>query len=53
LAGVGVEKVYPLHSPSIIKVDIVSSPKKISRSKLYFIRDISNTKIKKKLGMSL
>lgn len=53
LAGVGVEKVYPLHSPSIIKIDIVSSPKKISRSKLYFIRDISNTKIKKKLGMSL
>ncbi len=53
LEGVGVEKVYPIHSPAIIKVEIVSSPKKVSRSKLYFIRDISNARIKQKLGMSL
>ncbi len=53
LAGVGVEKVYPVHSPSIIKVTIVSSPKKVGRSKLYFIRSISNTRIRQKLGMSL
>ena len=53
LAGVGVEKVYPAHSPSIIKVTIVSSPKKVSRSKLYFIRNISSARIRAKLGMSL
>jgi len=53
VAGVGVEKVYPVHSPSIIKVTIVSSPKKVSRSKLYFIRNISSARIRQKLGMSL
>jgi large subunit ribosomal protein L19 len=37
LAGVGVEKVYPIHSPSIVKVEVVSSPKKVHRSKLYFV----------------
>ena len=38
VAGVGVEKVYPVHSPAIVKVEIVSSPKKVHRSKLYFVR---------------
>ncbi len=53
VAGVGVEKVYPVHSPSIIKAEIVSSPKKVKRSKLYFVRDVSNARIRQKLGMSL
>lgn len=53
LEGVGVEKVYPIHSPAIIKVEVVSSPKKVHRSKLYFIRKISNSRIRKKLGTSL
>jgi large subunit ribosomal protein L19 len=53
LAGVGVEKIYPLHSPAILKVEVVSSPKKVHRSKLYFVRKISGTKIRKRLGVSL
>jgi large subunit ribosomal protein L19 len=53
LAGVGVEKVYPVHSPSIIKVDVVSSPKKVHRAKLYFVRKISGTRIRQKLNTSL
>ncbi|MDO8504743.1 MAG: 50S ribosomal protein L19 [Candidatus Liptonbacteria bacterium] len=53
LAGVGVEKVYPIHSPAIVKVEIVSSPKKVHRSKLYFVRKISGANIRKKLGISL
>lgn len=53
LAGVGVERVYPLHSPSIQKVQIVSSPKKVHRSKLYFVRDISGARIRQKLDVSL
>ena len=39
VAGVGVEKVYPVHSPAIVKIQIVSSPKKVRRAKLYFIRE--------------
>src|ERR1700685_4001580 len=52
-AGVGVEKVYPIHSPAILKVEIVSSPKKVHRSKLYFVRKISGTRIRQKLDVSL
>lgn len=53
LADVGVEKVYPIHSPAILKVEVVSSPKKVHRSKLYFIRKISGSKIRAKIGTSL
>ena len=53
LADVGVEKVYPIHSPSILKVEIVSSPKKVHRSKLYFVRKISGSRIRAKIGTSL
>jgi large subunit ribosomal protein L19 len=53
VAGVGVEKVYPIHSPAIVKVQIVSAPKKVSRSKLYFVRGMSGTRIRQKLDVSL
>jgi large subunit ribosomal protein L19 len=53
LAGVGVEKVFPIHSPSIVKIDVVSSPKKVHRSKLYFVRKISGAKIRQKLKVSI
>ena len=53
VAGIGVEKVFPIHAPTLTKVDILSSPKKVKRSKLYFIRTISGKKIRQKLGVSL
>lgn len=53
VAGVGVEKIYPIHSPTISKVDVISSPKKVKRSKLYFIRDLSQKQLQRKLGVSL
>jgi len=36
--GVGVERVFPLHSPRIVGVDVVR-PGKVRRAKLYYIRD--------------
>ncbi|OGM91085.1 50S ribosomal protein L19 [Candidatus Wolfebacteria bacterium RIFCSPLOWO2_01_FULL_45_19] len=51
VAGVGVEKVYPVHSPVISRVDILSSPKKVHRAKLYYLRDLSKKKIRQKLGV--
>ena len=36
--GVGVERVFPLHSPRVVKVDVVR-PGKVRRAKLYYIRD--------------
>lgn len=53
IAGVGVEKVYPIHSPSITKVDVISSPKKVHTAKLYWVREASGVKIRQRLGVSL
>jgi len=37
--GQGVERIFPMHSPTIQKVDIVRSAK-VRRAKLYFLRDL-------------
>ena len=52
VAGVGVEKVYPIHSPLIEKVEIVNSPRKVSRAKLYYVRDLSRRETRQKIGSS-
>ncbi|MDD5099093.1 MAG: 50S ribosomal protein L19 [Candidatus Colwellbacteria bacterium] len=49
----GLEKTYPLKSPLISKIDIISSPKRVKRSKLYFVRDLSTKKIREKIGQSI
>lgn len=36
--GVGVERVFPVHSPNVVKVDVVRHGK-VRRSKLYYLRD--------------
>lgn len=53
LQEVGVEKVYPLQTPIIAKVEIISAAKKVRRSKLYYLRDLSNKKVREKLKVSL
>jgi large subunit ribosomal protein L19 len=52
VAGVGVERIFPINSPLITRVDILSSPKKIRRSKLYMLRNVSQKKIRQKLKVS-
>ena len=37
-SGVGVEKIYPLYSPTIIKIERLKSAK-VRRAKLYYLRD--------------
>ena len=48
--GVGVEKVFPVHSPSIDTVEIVRNGK-IRRAKLYYLRERvgKGAKVKEKL----
>ncbi len=37
--GQGVERVFPLHSPTISKIDVVKSAR-VRRAKLYFLRKL-------------
>ena len=36
--GCGVEKTFPIHSPNVVKVDIIRSGR-VRRAKLYYLRD--------------
>lgn len=47
-SGVGVEKIFPLYSPSIDKIEIVKQSD-VRRSKLYFIRDKVAREVKRKM----
>lgn len=47
-SGVGVEKIYPLYSPNIDKIEIVKRSK-VRRAKLYFIRDKVAREIKRQM----
>lgn len=35
--GIGVEKIFPFHSPNVLKVEITKTPK-ARRAKLYYLR---------------
>jgi len=37
--GVGVERILPLHSPRLVKVEVVKRAK-VRRAKLYYLRDL-------------
>lgn len=41
--GVGMERVFPLHSPQIVRVDIEKSAR-VRRAKLYFLRELTGKK---------
>jgi large subunit ribosomal protein L19 len=42
-AGVGVERVFPLHSPNLAKIELIKHGR-VRRSKLYYLRDLKGKK---------
>lgn len=47
-SGVGMEKIFPLYSPAIDKIEIVKQSE-VGRSKIYFIRDKVSREVRRKM----
>ncbi len=49
--GVGVERIFPLYTPTIERIEILTSGR-VRRAKLYYLRDLSGKKARIKGRMS-
>ncbi len=45
--GVGVERIFPLHSPRVKKIDLVKEGR-VRRAKLYYLRKLTSKQIRQK-----
>ncbi len=48
--GVGVERIFPTHSPRIAKIEKMKSSK-VRRSKIYYLRDLAAKQIRQKTSL--
>lgn len=49
--GVGVEKIFPLHLPTITKIEKIKAIK-VRRAKLYYLRDLTDKQLRRKQEFS-
>ncbi len=47
ISGVGIEKIFPIHSPTIVKIEVLGEGK-ARRSKLYYLRSARGKRAKLK-----
>lgn len=53
LGDYALEKIYPVASPLVTKVEVINTPKKVKKSKLYFVRKLSVKKTREKIGQGI
>jgi len=46
-SGIGVEKTFPIHSPNVVKIEVLRAHK-VRRAKLHFLRDLSGKALRLK-----
>jgi large subunit ribosomal protein L19 len=49
--GVGVERIFPIHSPRIAKIEVTKQGR-VRRAKLYYLRDLAAKQIRQKTSVS-
>lgn len=49
ISGIGIERIFPLYSPEIDKIEVKSRASKFRRAKLYYVRERAAREIRKKM----
>ncbi len=49
IQGIGVEKIYPVYTPLIKRIEFLEMPKRKKRAKLYYLRNLPARKVREKL----